>query len=523
MAIETLIDLPPDALIARVQYWQQWVQSHQLPVVSIIEEDPSEFAAALLGSWRAGANVVLPSDLRTAMAPAVAPAPSIEFSPGARLALRTSGTTGAPVLISKRFDQLSTEIQTLERTFGPMLSERSTSTPAIPSVLTTVSHQHLYGLLFTILWPLSVGRSLPRTRLCYAENIHHELSHTKAILVSSPAHLRRLPETLDWPQVAHNVCAIFSSGGPLPIDAVRACERHFLKSPIEIFGSTETGGIAWYEARSNTRKSWIPFDGVQWRISAETGCLEISSPHLETTLWHETSDIAVPLESGGFELQGRSDRIVKVEEKRISLAAIEQALVDTKLVLQARALVLQMPGRAEVGIVAVLAGDVVRNELPNRLRRALLGVVDQIAVPRRFRFVDELPVNSMGKATQTLLQNLFSTPMPSPRWLERSTSHAIVKFDIAADLAPLSGHFPEAPIVPGVAQVDWAIALARDAFQLHGTFRRIEVLKFQQLLRPRMVATLQLNWNRDSMALTFRLTSNDRVCSSGRVVFGDTP
>ncbi|HBO78096.1 MAG TPA: AMP-dependent synthetase, partial [Cupriavidus sp.] len=57
--------------------------------------------------------------------------------------------------------------------------------------------------------------------------------------------------------------------------------------------------------------------------------------------------------------------------------------------------------------------------------------------------------------------------------------------DIAEDLAIFDGHFPGAPIVPGVAQVDWVMALApqRLAVPPRQRFARLDVLKFQAVMR----------------------------------------
>jgi hypothetical protein len=46
--------------------------------------------------------------------------------------------------------------------------------------------------------------------------------------------------------------AVFSSGGPLP--AVRpGAGRRLAEAPIEVFGSTETGGVAWPQVRGRRR------------------------------------------------------------------------------------------------------------------------------------------------------------------------------------------------------------------------------------------------------------------------------
>jgi 3-hydroxymyristoyl/3-hydroxydecanoyl-(acyl carrier protein) dehydratase len=89
---------------------------------------------------------------------------------------------------------------------------------------------------------------------------------------------------------------------------------------------------------------------------------------------------------------------------------------------------------------------------------------------------------------------------------------------ISPSLRVLDGHFPGTPVVPGVAQVDWAIGWGREAFGLTGTFTRLEVLKFQALMLPGHQVKLVLDWNAEKSTLTFKFSSETASFSSGRVV-----
>ena len=68
---------------------------------------------------------------------------------------RTSGTTGEHHGVVKSLRHLEDEVETLESAFGA-------SIPDSAQVFATVSHQHIYGLLFRILWPLAAGRPFQR-------------------------------------------------------------------------------------------------------------------------------------------------------------------------------------------------------------------------------------------------------------------------------------------------------------------------------------------------------------------------
>ncbi|HAU81132.1 MAG TPA: AMP-binding protein, partial [Stenotrophomonas sp.] len=92
-------------------------------------------------------------------------------------------------------------------------------------------------------------------------------------------------------------------------------------APTEVFGSSETGGVAW-RRWSAARPQWHPLPGVAWRI--DEGCLAVRSPHLASEDWWLTQDRAVADDGHSFRLLGRADRIVKIEERRVSLDALEQ-------------------------------------------------------------------------------------------------------------------------------------------------------------------------------------------------------
>ena len=88
-------------------------------------------------------------------------------------------------------------------------------------------------------------------------------------------------------------------------------------------------------------------------------------------------------------------------------------------------------------------------------------------------------------------------------------------------LRPFQGHFPQAAILPGVAQLDWAVRFARQAFVMRGAFVRMDAVKFQHVARPGDELTLQLDWDAARNVLAFRYTSSHGVHASGRVVFAD--
>ena len=515
--------------LADVAAWQARFAQHGGRRYALHDDDSYRFAAALWGAWHAGVEVLLPGDLQPATVQRLRvevdafaselplcgdarPAQTlVPLDPDtARLVVYTSGSSGEPVAIPKRLAQLDAEVSHLHDAFGASLEDAAV-------VLATVSHQHIYGLLFSVLWPLAAGRPYVARRIEHPEEIIAS-PHGACVLVASPAHLKRLPEEIDWSRARRAVRAVFSSGGPLPPEAAEAALSLLGRSPIEVYGSSETGGIAWRQ-RARHGDTWRALPEVQWRLDGEL--LEVRSPHLYVDAWWTTSDVAEPAE-GGFVLRGRADRIVKVHEKRVSLTAMDNALATQAEVREARVLALPGDRLGAVVVPSIEGWDVLRRHgkrvLNERLRTALLSHVERVALPRRWRYVAALPVDAQGKATQALLSALFRPTLPLARWVRRDASSAVVQIDVSADLAVFDGHFPGQPILPGVAQVDWAIGFARQCFALPARFQRLDALKFQQPVRPGTSVELSLQWQADAGVLGFRYSSVLGAHASGRIV-----
>lgn len=503
-------------------------------------EDAGELAIALLGAWRAGVTVLLPADLQPATRQRLADQADLwltdeagdsalaellgEALPAApldldqcRLLLCTSGSSGEPKLIEKRLRQLANEVEVLEAQWGTELGQAC--------IIGSVAAQHIYGLLFRVLWPLCAGRPLLRKALPFPEDIQlasRELADF--CLVASPALLKRMGDNLDWPALSR-VRRVFSSGGPLPAEAAQQLQQRLDQAPTEIYGSSETGGIAWRQGGS----LWQPFVGVELSQD-EQGALRIASPCLPPGHVEQTADAARIQADGRFELLGRLDRIVKLEEKRISLPMLESALSEHPFVSEARLSVIE-DNRAFLAALVALSDaglHVLRNQghraLTQALRKHLAQYCEALALPRRWRLVRQMPCNAQGKLPQAQLEALLRTPrcLTPERLGERQEDDQWhLELGVPVDLAHFSGHFPQTPVLPGVVQIDWAISLARQLIEhLPPRFQGMEVLKFQQLARPgdRLQLTLRFDAQRSKLHFSYR--NGDAPCSSGRILLG---
>ena len=513
------------------------LESQGIRRVAVHLEDAADLAVALLGAWRAGASVLLPADLQpvtrqrwsaevdlwlTDLADDAhledyrgAPLGAVELDlDQCQLSLCTSGSSGEPKRIGKTLGQLANEVQALEALWGADLGQAC--------IIGSVATQHIYGLLFRVLWPLCAGRPFVRKQLAFPEDLQRASRECPTFAwVASPALLKRMGDNLDWPALSA-VRRVFSSGGALPAEAARSLHQRLQQWPTEILGSSETGGIAWRQAD----EPWQPFADVELALDSD-GALLVSSPYMPPGHVEHTADAAQIAADGRFELQGRLDRIVKLEEKRISLPMLEQALSTHEWVAEARMGVVQ-ENRASLGALLVLSESgmhALRNQgrrtVTEELRQHLGQHCETLALPRRWRFLRQLPFNSQGKLAQADVEGLLLAARPKlPEVLQQIENDGEWSLQLAVppDLAFFSGHFPKAPVLPGVVQVDWALALGQRLINLPEKFAGMEVLKFQQLVRPGDQVQLHLRFDPVRGKLYFAYRNETATCSSGRIL-----
>lgn len=514
------------------------LQQRGVQRIAVHLDDAADLAIALFGAWRAGVSVLLPADLQPQTrqrwntqvdlwltnnleleALYATPLAAAELDlDRCQLSLCTSGSSGEPKRIDKSLRQMANEVEALEQLWGSGLGDAC--------LIASVAAQHIYGLLFRVLWPLCAGRCFIRQQLAFPEDMQRaSRQHASFAWVASPALLKRMTDNLDWPALSP-VRRVFSSGGALPADAAQALHQRLGQWPTEILGSSETGGIAWRQGPN----LWQPFSDVQLSQS-EDGALRIASAYLPTGHVEQTADAARIEADGRFELLGRLDRIVKLEEKRISLPMLELALVKHDWVLEARLGVVNEQ-RASLGALLVLSDSGLfalrehgRRALTQHLRQHLSQHCEALALPRRWRLLRQLPLNSQGKLPQAQVDALLLAPRPKlPEVLSQTEVDGqwILTLGIPPDLAFFSGHFPKTPVLPGVVQVDWALNLGQQLLALPPRFAGMEVLKFQQLVRPGDQLELTLRFDPERSKLHFAYRNANAACSSGRIVLEPT-
>ncbi len=514
-------------------------------------EDAALFACAVLAAWHAGAKVLLPPnlarenaawggtadiwltdaphekafsdglenkiwDIRTLLAavPSEAETPADwRIAAGAEACLKTSGSSG--------------EAQIMVKTAAQMEAEAAALTEAVPFarenlvVIGSVSPQHMYGFTFRFALPLTMGWTLDRPQNVYPETLlAAAAAYEKTLWIASPAVLNRLGEARNWQALQGRVAGIVSAGGVLPEATADLLEQHAVR-PFEIYGSTETGVIA----SRRFGREWRPFAAVAVGQS-EDGALWAESPW--TAGRFQTADL-IERQADGFLLLGRRDRIIKFEDKRVSLNQIEHDLLAHEWV--ADAFCAPHPQHKRVAVWAALntAGiealrEKGRAQVAAALKTHLAATQDTVALPRYWRFAAELPRNTQSKITAADFQTAFTQAQTAPEWREcLSENPAVYRFEgrVPLDLVYFGGHFANFPLVPGVIELQWVRDLAARFDWGRRSIVRVENLKYQQFVRPNDTVSAELKYDAEKGKLTFKLENGEAVCASGRMVFGE--
>ncbi len=100
-----------------------------------------------------------------------------------------------------------------------------------------------------------------------------------------------------------------------------------------------------------------------------------------------------------------------------------------------------------------------------------------------------------------------------------SADQVTLELRIPADLHYFEGHFPEAPILPGVVQSHWVLEYIHQFFGIDPSgFSAFSNLKFQQMIRPDYQVTLVIKPINDKK-LSFSYSSEYGQHSSGKVLY----
>jgi acyl-coenzyme A synthetase/AMP-(fatty) acid ligase len=312
------------------------------------------------------------------------------------LQLYTGGSTGAPRIWSKTGINIFGEALFLARHFRVSSHDR---------IVATVSPYHVYGLLYSVTLPLVSGAAVLQGIPSFPEEIIQAVQDCAAtILISVPAHYRALRGKRT---MGASLRLAFSSAGTLEIeDNNRFCHNNAV-GIVEVYGSTETGGIA-LRNRSRGEEQFSPYPTVDWKIEGQQ--LMVRSPYLSpelvrgTDVYFSTGDRVETCGQTGFYLKGRADSITKVAGNRVDLEEISTFLKQQPGVADCLVLALAEGGGRQHRIVVVIEGESVNIEA---MKKILASHFEPYALPRTIKTVGRMPMKENGKYDRDEILRLF--------------------------------------------------------------------------------------------------------------------
>lgn len=312
----------------------------------------------------------------------------------------TSGSTGKPKAILQRLTEFELDNEFILSLWGEEFSKRKT--------LSTLSHHHIYGLLFSMMLPFAAGIPFRRFRIEFPTEFE-KMDDVSYTIVAVPAFLKRTNDVEDKLNLKEPF--ITTSGGVLTPDVAKKTDEVFGFWPMEVYGSTETSGIAWRQSKNGLE--WTPFDNAVLTKNEE-GCLNIKSPYIKDPAGFQTADLVDIHEDGRFILMGRKDSIVKIEEKRISLIEVENRLLQSGLVKDV--CVLAMSDRRQYLVAAMSFSKEgidkfegwKKFDINMYFHDYLLQFFENVVLPKKWRYLDNLPMDLQGKKKKLEIQALFT-------------------------------------------------------------------------------------------------------------------
>lgn len=424
----------------------------------------------------------------------------------------TSGSTGDAKRIVRTEKSLMEDAAALVAAFPDIWLPR-------PAVVASIRPEHMYGALWRVRAPAVAGSFVDPAVIVSVEELSAACSRCgRMVFVTTPSFLEKALLHPDFASLKGSFAAIVTSGSLLRGETSLAVADTLGCCPTEIFGSTETGSVAF--RRRVEGDTWRVIDDVEVSRS-EDGRLIVDSPFaMERPC--EMGDIVEMISPREFRLVGRADRRVKILERYVSLTDVETALaahpfvsrvrVETTADAVARLGALIVP--SEEGAAALAGGTYAG--VSARLRRDLLASSGSLAFPRRIRFVRALPFNEQGKTTAAAARAALSAWCQEPVVLswQATDTELSARFVFPPDAECFRGHFPGFSVLPGVAQLFFIRHFSRQVFADFPetvTYRR---LKFQKVILPSRETTLSVT-RRDGGAFAFLITGATGPCSSG--------
>lgn len=405
-------------------------QSGSGPVVAVQTGNVAEWPALILGIWYAG-KIALPLDLDLAIRRraeveslcgvgtriekgpaglqiATLENPPVEWpDPRPEFLKLTSGTSAAPRVVRFLSSQLVADCTAICETMGLREDDLNYG---------VISFAHSYGFSNLITPLLCRGISLVVAGDMIPQAVRGGLKASGATVFPGVPALFRALSGLGPGELRLRLC--ISAGAPLSPDVAKAFHEMWRRKVHTFYGSSECGGICYdagEEIISENGYVGFPLQGVKLRPLAENwpSQVEVRSPAVGLGYHPAGEDdelkggVFRPADllsggSQGYAITGRVTDLINVSGRKVNPSEIENVLARCRGVREVVVLGLPDGFRGEE-VAACVAGDTTEE----KLRQFCGPILPAWQMPRRWIFVDALPVNARGKISRAEVRLLF--------------------------------------------------------------------------------------------------------------------
>jgi len=301
----------------------------------------------------------------------------------------TSGSTGESTAALKTKENILSEIKALS-----ILLEKY----KINKVVVTVPFIHIYGSLTGLFYPYFNGIDIV-LREHFLPNDLLDCVDENTLVVTTPLYIKALNKISAQKDLSK---ALFlSSTAPLDPNDAKVFNEKFSCDIMQLFGSTETGGIAY---KFNDESLWTPLQDVQIEVN-EKNELKVISPFVSKELYEndfidtdgemQTFDFIESVEEK-FKLIGRSSQILKIAGKRYSTIQIENIL-ENQADIEKALVYVKNDKNSLRGEVLDVTLETHEKFTAKEIKKILQSQLSNLKFPMDLQCVKKIPVSSVGK------------------------------------------------------------------------------------------------------------------------------
>ena len=322
-----------------------------------------------------------------------------EVPENACMAVMTSGSTGVPKVLYRRYESWADFFPVQNEIFGVTPESRMFAQGS----LAFTGNLNLYMAQF------STGAAMVAANVFDPRSWAEWMEAYKTdVIYLIPRKLLFLPQCIKKPVTT--VRHILTGSQSMGREEAEKLHRCFPKAGIVLYyGASELNYITYLRQDQMTQeKSCVgkPFPGVQ--VSVKDDEIFVTTPyHVEGVACpFSLNDLGHMDEAGNLYFDGRKDDIVSIRGRKVSLLKIERALEDIPFIGEAIAAAVEKEGEKRVAAWVTLCGSEVSAECEKQIYAHLKQTLANYELPFCCKIVEKLPHTESGKKDRKVLDKV---------------------------------------------------------------------------------------------------------------------